>query len=278
MSKNQNQNSGGAFGLNKPVGPAPSDPMAEAKKADESALAGLAVKPATVAPETGAAAAPKQPAPEVIEEQAKVSEANGKVAVEAPVVAVARIAPREADNTVVRRPDGGSTRESSPQAKVSIQTLQPGASFQSLISNERRAGTPAAQYLISFMDSYIVSMAPGRTVTTDSVLKFQEGLHDVIVHVIERAPSTEFKRLWNILIAYFVEYKTHCFAPRYYGRGAKDWKRNPEQFTVLQALVNLLYVSASDIKTVNQNVNINSVMGSGFSEEGRGRVISFYLK
>lgn len=273
MSNNQKN----AFSQKDPNAPKPTvDPLAEAKKKESASLDALAVKPEVKAPDAGVTV--NAPAPEPEAAQATVTETTGGVQVEQPVVAVARIAPRAPDNTMVKRGDGAAARESSPSTKASVQNLTPGAAFQSLISNERNAGTVSAQNLISFLDAYVVQMAPGRATGAETVLKFQEGLHDSIVHVIERAPSTEFKRLWNILIAYFVEYKTQCFAPRYYGRGAKDWKRNPEQFTTLTSLINLLYVSSSDMKTVNQNVNINSVMGQGFSEEGRGRVISFYVK
>lgn len=186
--------------------------------------------------------------------------------------------PQVVDPSVVKRGDGASPRQASPQGAADVQKTVVSNSFSAMIAAEKAKGQSWSSDLISFLERYVEAMAPRRITSSADIAKWQEGLYDKLVAVIERSPSNEFNRLWRIAIAYFGEYKSGCFSPVYYSRGAKEWKRDPKQYQMLAALANLLEASARDIKSVNQVVNVNAVVGKSFSEEGRGRVIAFYLK
>lgn len=188
-------------------------------------------------------------------------------------VAVARKV-TETTDAIVRA--GAKARELSP-AVAQPNGVTTSAGFAAMIAKERKEGTANAQHLISFLDTYVNVMRPRKITSSADVLQMQEGLHDVLVSVIEKAPSNEFKRLWRLAIAYFTEYQDGCFGPLYINRGVKDWRRAPSQFDTLSSLSNLLIASAQDIKTVSQTVNVNAVAGRGFTEEGRGRLINFYM-
>lgn len=198
-----------------------------------------------------------------------------KQSVERPTI---QAKPQVVDPKVVKRPDGAAPRQASPQSAAGADKTVVSNQFSAMIAAEKAKGSTWAVDLISFFERYTEVMAPRRITSSADILKYQEGLHDKLVAVIERSPSHEFSRLWRLAIAYFGEYRNACFSPVYYSRGAKEWKRDPKQYQILTSLTNLLEASALDPKTVNQVVNVNAIVGKSFSEEGRGRVIAFYLK
>lgn len=179
---------------------------------------------------------------------------------------------------VVQRPTGASTREASPQSQTTQTTHVESNTFSSLISAEKKSGTVSAVAVITFFETYVKTMAPKKITSITDIVRMQEGLYDQLMFIIERAPAKEFNRLWNLAIQFVGEYKNGAFAPAYYNRGAREWKRDPKQFTVLSSLVNLLVATANDRNSVNQVVNVDAVVGSGFSEDGRGRIFNFYSK
>lgn len=198
-----------------------------------------------------------------------------KQSVERPTI---QAKPQVIDPKVVKRPDGAAPRKASPEGTTGAVKTVVSNEFSAMIAAEKSKGSTWAVDLISFFERYVEVMAPRRITSSADILKYQEGLHDKLVSVIERSPAHEFPRLWRLAIAYFGEYRNACFSPVYYSRGAKEWKRDPKQYQILTSLTNLLEASALDPKTVNQVVNVNAVVGKSFSEEGRGRVIGFYLK
>ncbi len=232
-------------------------------------IAQLTTNPVTVTSVKAEADKPKQSGP-VVKDTTVV---NKPAAEKTPQVQRGRQDPNS-----VKRGAGASPRQASPETSVDAFKQPVSNSFSSLIASEKVNGTAWAVDVIGFFERYVEAMAPRRIIPGADVVKWQEGLLDKVVAIIERSPSTEFSRLWRIVINFFGEYKTGCFSPVYYSRGADEWKRDPKQFQILSNLVNLLEASARDMKTVNQVVNVNAVVGKNFSEEGRGRVISFYLK
>lgn len=265
--------------FDKTEAPVQGDPVAEAQaqaqaadqsqgeeQQEQSVLADLVQQPATTA-------ASEQPAPE--QPVAEVQETTQEKP--APVTQPTIIAKRDNGKAGVQRPTGAAPRETSP-AVTSVGAQPVSAQFGALIAKERKEGTANAQHLIVFLDNYVSTMRPRKITPVADILQMQEGLHDVLVSVIEKAPSKEFNRLWRIAIAYVREYKDACFSPLYCNRGAREWKRDPQQFNVLSSLLNLLVASANDLNTVGSEVNVNLVANKGFSEEGRGRLINFYMK
>lgn len=184
----------------------------------------------------------------------------------------------KARGNVVHRPSGASTREASPSNQSNKADHVTSNDFSALMASERTSGTTNAVSIISFLDTYVKAMAPRKITSATEVVRMQEGLLDQLLYIIRQAPAKEFNRLWNIVIKYVGEYKDGAFNPKYYHRGARDWKRDPSQFNTLTSLINLLQASATDMATVNDVVNINAVVGAGFSEDARGRMINFYMK
>lgn len=287
----------------KPSGPAPTDPVAEALALEAAATEASKVDVGHQSEDSSAmteakALTDKKPSPVVnldnltvkgepvgsaksseVEfevEQPKVTDSvSEKKVIDKPSIS----APvQKTKPNTVSRPVGGSIRETSPEGHYRQSEQETSAEFQALITKEKESGTVTARNLIAFMEQYVVAMAPNRSITMNDVLRMQEGLLDNMIHIIERAPSGEFKRLWSMMIAFFANYAKGAFNPRYYSRGAKEWKRDSQQFITLTSLVNLLEASATDLKSVNQQIDVNSVMKTGFSEEARGRMIAFYLK
>lgn len=216
-------------------------------------------------------------AKEIPTPQPEIIEVNNKPT---PVPTVASIAPRAQRGVppAIQRASGARQRDASPVGSGEAQRTELSADFTSLITAEKQKGTVNAVSIISFLERYVANMAPGRITSAAEVRKNQEGLFDNLMHVIERSPSSEFKRLWLLVVAFAHAYRDAAFNPRFYGRGAKDWTRDPEQFNKLQALLNLLQATAADRDTVNEQVSLEAVTRTGFSEEGRGRMIGFYLK
>lgn len=182
------------------------------------------------------------------------------------------------DPSIVRRPPGAQSRAASPEPMVSTTNHIRSTAFSSLIDKERVNGSASAVALISFLDRYIEVMAPRRITSSAIIVSMQEALLDNLLTVIERAPAKEFPRLWNIATMYVGEYKNSCFNPMYYSRGARDWKRDPSKFNTLTSLINLLQATATDPANVQKVVNINAVVGKGFSEDARQRMFAFYVK
>lgn len=189
----------------------------------------------------------------------------------------ARVEPRKQDRNSIQRPAGGRAREASPTSSVHKDVEPTSNSFKSLIANEKKTGTATAIGLIVFLEGYVSEMAPGKITPAARIVANQEGIHDYFMYLLETAPANEFKRLWSILIAFAREYAKGAFSATYYSRGAKEWRRSPAQYHNLTLIMNLLQASADDMDSVNQQVNVNSVVANGFSEDARGRLIGYYL-
>lgn len=212
-------------------------------------------------------------APEVAAVTPKVDETTAAVPVAAVAPKVQAAGNRGTVPNMIKRP-GGRQREASP-APAATQATAASTGFVALIAKEKQEGSAVAVDLIAFLERYVVQMDKGRITSLDTILRFQEGLLDQIMNVVERAPSNQFKRLWRILIMFVGEYRNGAFSPTHYARGARDWKRDPKQFDVLASAINLLEAS-QDMRTVNQVANVTRLANLGFSEEGRGRLVGFY--
>lgn len=274
--------------FNKGTRPEVKDPVAEAQAAQMAEYQTTGAtdgEPATNATESEQVlavlntATPSEPAPEV-----NTSNAAAPAEVVVKEVAQSReitqsnilkdVKQRQAQGTVIRQ-TGGQARETSP-ATVTAAEHVASNSFRALMDKELKSGTTNAVSLISFLDVYVKAMAPRKITSTADILRMQEGLLDTLLAVINRAPAKEFNRLWNIAVQYVKEYKEACFSPLYFSRGARDWKRDPKQFQLLSSLINLLLATARDKNTVTDVVNLEAVVGNGFSEDARGRIFSFY--
>lgn len=152
--------------------------------------------------------------------------------------------------------------------------------FRTLMDKERKTGTANAVALVNFLEEYVENMAPRRPISDDDLLKFQEALHARLKDTLERAPVVEFPRLWNIFTAYVREFKDRAFSPRYSHRGIKEWRRDPDEFSVLSGLLNLVFTAVTSDSTVarDQRVSLEKSLKTGLSDDARGRLTSFYRR
>lgn len=152
--------------------------------------------------------------------------------------------------------------------------------FSTLMGNELKKGTANAVALVTFLNDYVATMAPRRPVSDEDVLKYQEQLFSRLKDILERAPVTEFSRLWNIFTAFVKEYKDRAFSPRYSHRGIKEWRRDPQDFQVLSSLLNLVYtaITSEGSTSMLQRVSLESSLKTGLSDDARGRLTLFYRR
>ncbi len=144
----------------------------------------------------------------------------------------------------------------------------------------KETGTIREKFVIDSIESYIDKMAVGKPINNDSGAKQQYNLWKLISNIIESSSNEEFNKLWNILLAYFKEYEKGVFADRYVFRFSEYWSWSIKDLNALQRILNLIKVTCDNSKrSVNVGkVDLNRTLAEGFSEEGRGRVISFYKR
>lgn len=157
--------------------------------------------------------------------------------------------------------------------------------FESKIEQFRQKGTEEQKRLISALDKYVQDTFPFEKngVTPRSISdavggNAQHMLFQAIFHVIERTNDEEFKKLWNIILAYFDNYGNTVFNGRWVYRWAYAWSWGEEKLDLFQRLINLLMITA-DPNTRRKSlrtVDISRTVEENLSEEGRNRVIAFY--
>lgn len=168
-------------------------------------------------------------------------------------------------------------RESTPTVQVLV-APETSTEFETMIAKERKQGTITAQNLIAFLDKYVVVMKPKRPVTPTEIRQNQEGLVRTIRGLLETAPSLEFNRLWNLLVAYFREYRKGAFSPLYVNRGPEEWKRAPEDYNFLVNMTNLLMATAENGKAAaKEHVDLEKTTKTGVSADARQRLVAYYL-
>lgn len=251
--------------------------QAALNQAQEAQVQGVA-DAGTIEGVTGGDAA-SIPEPEVLQpvvrEFTGVSEVLNEPAAESPVVKEEEVTrPPSIQARMTAHNNVSQARQDTPEAVPASQFV-PEAEFSAMMHKERTSGTGTAISLVLFMDKFVNDMAPRRPQSTESILGNQESLFFKIMEIIERSPSREFDRLWRILIAYFAQYSTQCFAPKYVLRGSREWRRSSEDFALFVRLLNLLSASGTGRTS---DVSVETTSREGLSEEGRGRLVAFYLK
>src|SRR5690606_18288573 len=135
------------------------------------------------------------------------------------------------------------------------------------------------------LDKYVEDTFPfekdGRTlrkISDDVGGNAQYQLYNAIYHVIERTPDEEFKKLWNILLAFFNNYKTTVFNGKWVYRWSYNWNWGEEKLDLLQRLLNLMMLTCDPDTRRNElrKVHLVRTVEIVLSEEGRNRIIAFY--
>lgn len=170
---------------------------------------------------------------------------------------------------------------SAPQKTAPVVSLkQPAAAegFRALIEKMKTDGTKDEKKLIANIEQYMQRMAPGQPMGGDDGARNQHALWKVIQGLVERAPQEEFRKLWNILLGYFEESKDGVFGDRYIFRFAESWHHSEAELTAFQRILNVIKLTsnANERSKGLRQVDLGRSLETGFSEEARQRLLSFY--
>ena len=151
-------------------------------------------------------------------------------------------------------------------------------SFADRINQIRETGSASVKALIHSFDTYFDILAPGKTVDGDRGARAQYAFWRALYVVIHNAPQSEFKQLWNIVLAYFNNHAEGIFHSRYVFRFSEHWSASEVELTAFQRLLNLIHLTAdSQTRAVGlKQVDLDRTLGVFFTDEDRQRLISFY--
>lgn len=158
---------------------------------------------------------------------------------------------------------------------------EPGAfetAFASMIDRHIASGNEVALNTIDFMQKYVDEMAPEKKVGNDEGAEKQQKFFRSLRSLIEKSSTEDFRRAWNIVLAFFWRYKKGALGEQYVNRFAEFWPPKDDSLTAYQRIVNLALVSSDPQQRngVARRVNINKTMEVGFTETGRSNIITFY--
>lgn len=140
-------------------------------------------------------------------------------------------------------------------------------------------GTNNEKSLINTLESYVKVMKPRAPIDPVKVgVVTQYGLYKTLEWLLESVPQHEFKGLFNIVIMYFKQYKTHCFAPEQVARFSEHWGYDKDELTAFLGLVDLLAGSVSETREVTvPKINFKNLFNyKKISEEAQQRISIFY--
>lgn len=154
------------------------------------------------------------------------------------------------------------------------------SAFEALVAKAKQ-GSVSERNLIVELETYLEAMAPGKPVVpkqgNNSQYRLWINLRNLINNVDDQA---QFKQLWNIVLAYFVEYKNGVFHDRYVFRFSEEWDRSLDELNAYQRLINLIKLTADANTRANglKQIDIDRTLQIGFTDAGRGRLLNFYGK
>lgn len=161
---------------------------------------------------------------------------------------------------------------------VSLKQPAPVEGFRAAIEKMKVDGTKDEKKLIANIEQYMQRMAPGQPMSGDDGARNQHALWKLIQGLVERAPQEEFRKLWNILLGYFEESKDGVFGDRYIFRFAESWHHSEAELTAFQRILNVIKLTsnANERSKGLRQVDLGRSLETGFTEEARQRLLTFY--
>ena len=150
--------------------------------------------------------------------------------------------------------------------------------FEAQIETLRTSGTTHQKNLISALDLYVLNMHPSVVVTEDEGARHQYNLWRALIFIIDQSPQDEFKKLWNIVLAYFEHYKQTVFHDRYVFRFSEFWQWSDDHLTALQRLINIIKLTSNQETRAKglKQVDLNRSLDTAISDIGRQKLVNFY--
>lgn len=163
---------------------------------------------------------------------------------------------------------------------TAVKTVQgiKAATFDGAILEIKENGTVAEKSLCNVLETYIERMAPLKPISPEEGARAQYSLWKALSTLLENGPDNEFKKLWELILKYFDNYKDGVFGDRYIYRFSQNWTWAKTENEAYIRLLNLIKVSANPItrSMALRQVNLDATMQVGFSEMAKNRLISFY--
>jgi hypothetical protein len=161
-----------------------------------------------------------------------------------------------------------------------MDTLKPPTytEFHARMDQLRLSGTQAQKVLIASLDRYVEDMAPNKPIQDAVGARNQYNLWKAISYIAETAPSDEFKRLWQILLAYALEHTDGVFQDRYVFRFSEYWTWSEHELNGLHRILNIIKLTCDPATRADglRQVSLDRSLTEGFSDDARQRIVMFY--
>ena len=150
--------------------------------------------------------------------------------------------------------------------------------FEAFVKQVAEIDSKHIQSLVSSINDYVKGMKPGLIMDPNTGARNQYWFWKAIVTAVENTPDEEFRRMWNILLAYFNQYKNDVFGVRYVYRFSEHWNQSEDDLNAYQRILNLIILTCDPEtrSTGLKQVDLDRTLDKIFTETGRQRVIGFY--
>ena len=142
----------------------------------------------------------------------------------------------------------------------------------------KASGTAVERALVNTLETYANGMKPGTPIDPDAGARHQSNLWQALRNVVQGSPDGEFKRLWNIVLAFAHQNRNGVFGDRYIFRFSEAWRFDTDELDAFQRLLNLINLTANigEREKGLRSVDLTRSLDKGFNEHGRARLVSFY--
>jgi hypothetical protein len=155
--------------------------------------------------------------------------------------------------------------------------------FEAFLEKIRTEGTVSQKNLVISFETYMTQLAPGKVIDPNVGARAQYTFWKVLFNVIENSPQEEFKRQWNIVLAFFNNHSketNQIFHPRKVFRFFEFWINGDDELNAYQRVLNLIQLTAdpSEREAGLKRVDVSRALETKFTEVGRARLLGFYQK
>lgn len=151
-------------------------------------------------------------------------------------------------------------------------------SFREMIERTLKTGSPLLVSTITFMQEYVVKMAPDQRNNGIPAADYQLSFFRILKSLIDKSAPEDFTKNWNVILAFFWNYKNGALGERYVNRFSEYWARGDLNLAYYQRLINLCLVSSdpNERANVTRIVNVSKTVESGYTPTGVQNILQFY--
>lgn len=150
--------------------------------------------------------------------------------------------------------------------------------FQKRLNDVKQSGSALAKTIVSTLESYVSTMAPGKINEENVIHRNQLQLWSVIKNTLEN--EEDFENNWKLLVSFFREYQKGALGGSAPFRGLDNIKSiSKEQNQAFMNVLNLLIISGglTNKKDVVKYTNLDKTISSIFKETVRQRIVNYYV-